>query len=411
MTARNKAGSQSPLRKQKALEALRAAALDQGSVTNSRSRTTSPHGLYRYPARFSPQFAAAAIQLVTDPGDLVLDPFVGSGTTLYEAMRHNRRCIGVDISPISTFLVKAMLVQRNHEGLDNYCAWFGKRISVISSTANSLELSEDFPIQNLDYRHNWRIVKLIDALIVSADSHSDKFSIVTRQILLRSAQWAFDNRRSTPSFREFVDFALKTCEDVLITVRAFDESINEEWGLDRTKNSHRVFIGSADKVLDRFNKRKSEKCDAIVTSPPYPGVHMLYGRWQVGGRRESELPLWIAGAESYLREGDYTMHARRESDNSSYFDLLSKSMEACRGAIREGGWMVQMVGFSDPSKQLNLYLRCMAAVGFKEVTSQRLATRRDQRLWRSVPSRKWYANSPGNPLPTKQEVVLLFKAK
>ena len=44
------------------------------------------HNFYRYPARFSPKLVRAAIEAFTEPGDLVLDPFVGGGTTLVEAM-------------------------------------------------------------------------------------------------------------------------------------------------------------------------------------------------------------------------------------------------------------------------------------------------------------------------------------
>ena len=36
---------------------------------------------------------------VTGPGDLVLDPFLGSGTTLLASERTRRRCIGVEIEP------------------------------------------------------------------------------------------------------------------------------------------------------------------------------------------------------------------------------------------------------------------------------------------------------------------------
>ncbi len=36
---------------------------------------------------------------VTGPSDLVLDPFLGSGTTLLAAERTRRRCIGVEIEP------------------------------------------------------------------------------------------------------------------------------------------------------------------------------------------------------------------------------------------------------------------------------------------------------------------------
>ena len=37
------------------------------------------HSFYRYPARFSPEFARKAIEAFTQPGDTVLDPFMGGG--------------------------------------------------------------------------------------------------------------------------------------------------------------------------------------------------------------------------------------------------------------------------------------------------------------------------------------------
>src|SRR5205823_778014 len=38
------------------------------------------------------------IALTTEPGDLVLDPFLGSGSTALAAVELGRRCIGFDIS-------------------------------------------------------------------------------------------------------------------------------------------------------------------------------------------------------------------------------------------------------------------------------------------------------------------------
>jgi DNA modification methylase len=35
------------------------------------------HNFYRYPARFSPRFVKVAIESLSNPGDLVVDPFMG----------------------------------------------------------------------------------------------------------------------------------------------------------------------------------------------------------------------------------------------------------------------------------------------------------------------------------------------
>ena len=52
-------------------EHIRSAAQDRTSVSGA------THKFYRYPARFSPQFARAAIENFTNEGDLVLGPICG----------------------------------------------------------------------------------------------------------------------------------------------------------------------------------------------------------------------------------------------------------------------------------------------------------------------------------------------
>jgi len=51
-----------------------------------------------YRGNWAPQIPRALITMFTKPGDLVLDPMVGSGTTLIEAKLLGRNSIGVDIS-------------------------------------------------------------------------------------------------------------------------------------------------------------------------------------------------------------------------------------------------------------------------------------------------------------------------
>lgn len=52
-----------------------------------------------HPAMFPAELPKRAIMMHTDPGDLVLDPFMGSGTTLIAAEQLQRRCVGMEREP------------------------------------------------------------------------------------------------------------------------------------------------------------------------------------------------------------------------------------------------------------------------------------------------------------------------
>jgi modification methylase len=52
-----------------------------------------------HPAPFPLLLPARLIALYTVPGDLVLDPFVGTGTTCVAAKTLDRRWLGIDINP------------------------------------------------------------------------------------------------------------------------------------------------------------------------------------------------------------------------------------------------------------------------------------------------------------------------
>lgn len=65
------------------------------------------HWIYPYRGKFHPQMIRALLNTanVTE-GSVVLDPYVGSGTTALEASLLGIRCIGVDLSPLCTLMTR-----------------------------------------------------------------------------------------------------------------------------------------------------------------------------------------------------------------------------------------------------------------------------------------------------------------
>lgn len=64
------------------------------------------HYLFKYPAKFHPPVVRYLIEQYTKRGDVILDPFCGSGTLLVEAAVSGRSAIGTDIDPLAVFIAR-----------------------------------------------------------------------------------------------------------------------------------------------------------------------------------------------------------------------------------------------------------------------------------------------------------------
>lgn len=66
-----------------------------------------------YHGNFVPQIPRELISRYTKKGEIVLDAFLGSGTSLYETQSLGRKCIGMDINPNILEYVKSQMVGEN----------------------------------------------------------------------------------------------------------------------------------------------------------------------------------------------------------------------------------------------------------------------------------------------------------
>ena len=63
-----------------------------------------------YVVQTAPKVIQRCILMTTDPGDLVLDPTCGSGTTAYVAEQWGRRWITIDTSRVALALARARIM-------------------------------------------------------------------------------------------------------------------------------------------------------------------------------------------------------------------------------------------------------------------------------------------------------------
>ncbi|MFY1652818.1 TRM11 family SAM-dependent methyltransferase [Solwaraspora sp. WMMB762] len=102
----------------------KAAVSPQGLSVWATAQSTGPvqrRGRYvpqsvTHPARMLPAIAAHAVRSYTRPGDLVLDPMCGIGTTLVEAVRLGRDAIGVEYESRWSDIADANVVHAHRHG-------------------------------------------------------------------------------------------------------------------------------------------------------------------------------------------------------------------------------------------------------------------------------------------------------
>jgi len=90
-------------------------------IISQRDKTGKHKNVYH--GNFIPQIPNQLIQRYTKKNDIVLEPFMGSGTTLFECEKLNRKYIGFDINPKMLDYVNNSMIDSSFENnfYINYC--------------------------------------------------------------------------------------------------------------------------------------------------------------------------------------------------------------------------------------------------------------------------------------------------
>lgn len=368
------------------------------------------HDFYRYPARFSPIFAREAILAFSGLGDTIVDPFMGSGTTLVEARLHGRNAVGTDISSLAVFIAQVktrIMPDVDLQELEYWALSMEESLSLRNAPVRAADWIELGYQRNINTRTTWPIRKTIELALTSVPHlRSKRQQEFARCVLLKTAQWALDCRTETPTAKELRQQLRRFAVEMIDGAWAYSAAVRETAKSSNVACLHRSAIGlDSDKVWRRIRPPK-----LILTSPPYPGVHVLYHRWQVHGRRETPAPFWIAGTMDGCGASFYTFGDRKQHNLSTYYASARQAFQSLARISNPETVVVQMVAFSHPPSQLPHYLAMMNQAGFEEFKFGKQSESADGRLWRVVPNRKWYATRKGN-IGASNEVVLFHRLR
>ncbi|NTF06373.1 DNA methyltransferase [Agrobacterium rubi] len=247
----------------------RLAELDWDFPTQSSESVFS--ALHWHPCRFPSQIPAISIARLTAANDVVLDPFMGSATTVVEAQRLGRKAIGVDINPVSALMAEAKTLESSGKDVERYFRsmqmalrldWASLPEASPPDTVQASKWYSDLTLKGL--RKIWGIL-LGDHTELSVIGRA-AFSSILLPACRETRHWGYVCDNSQPKSDRDVDVAA-----------LFEASLNKFASAYRQRDlecaqpivAASVINGNSEQVLAGLPDN-SVQC--VVTSPPYFGV-------------------------------------------------------------------------------------------------------------------------------------------
>lgn len=340
------------------------------------STRTMTHGLHPYPARMVPQLTRELVRRYSRNGDIVYDPFVGSGTTLVESSILGRHSIGLDTNPFALLLsrvkttpIHPSLLLTEWQMLQK--AIFGRSASTRARQARTLESK----FLDISYWYKPYVVRdlsflrtiIDDYYPVGTDSIGDFFRLAFARVVREASnQRPFEFKRWRRLPDQIDRFRPSPIQGFAQEV---ERSIPLMSGFYRSRKPW---------VTVRLYRQDARKykllspADLIVTSPPYGDSSTTIPYGQFSSFAMEWLGLHDVRPTSLDRE---PMGPQAHSDSPSIdaSPTLKKTMRKMR--LGDGVRSKQMIHFFDGMlaalKNMNASLaaqgRCCVVVGNRRV--------------------------------------------
>lgn len=285
-------------------------------------------GFGPYYAMFPVNFARQMIEQYSNPGDTVIDPFCGRGTTNYVSQILGRNSFGCDLNPVGWLyaVTKTQPAQRLEQVL--------RRIDELAE----LRLQNDFCPEN-DFQ-DWAWCRNVLAFINSARRNLNwRYSKVDRTVAaiilvyLHAKVGGGLSNQMRQSKSMSPDYAVRWWRERNMRPPEVEPCSflkgRAKWryakGFNRTPAEARVYFGDARQGLKRY---RGKPASLVLTSPPYLGVtNYQYDNW---------IRLWALGGPSLP---DWSQR-QRYGNRDRYSELINEVFDAVASRSNEDATMV-----------------------------------------------------------------------
>lgn len=325
------------------------------------------HAIHSYPAMMMPRIARNVIQEYATSESIVLDPYMGSGTTLLEGMVENvGKVIGFDLNPLAVLISTAKTTKFNLEKIKKEIDNLDYHLSVLSNYEHpSFTILESwFKQENIDELAR---LKAVINNIEDSDVRlffSVVFSETVRHVsFTRNGEFKLykipESKRDSHNPDAIAIFSQKL-QSVYTTVKDFYENTTF------LNSQTDVSIMNA-AITDSDVKHNS--IDLVVTSPPYgdSNTTVAYGQFSrlanewldfpepisldrrlMGGVKAKEIVKFdiaeLDDAISMINEKEKLEKNKRVPSVVSFYKDYEESIEKVAEVIKHGGVVAYLVG-------------------------------------------------------------------
>ena len=310
-----------------------------------RDKNYLTHNFHPYPAKFVPQIPRALIEVLSNVGDTILDPFCGSGTSLVECKILNRNAIGIDVNPIAVLSSKVKTTLLSFEQL-KLTVQISKTIaSWIPHFTGQVPLEPlieipQYEIPSFLNKEHWFKVMVQEELAAIRYQIDKILDIDVRNLLLlalSSIITRVSNQDSETRYA-FKEKKIGSGDTISLFCKRVEDMIKRMSYFKDKASSSRIDVRNQDSR--DMNFIQSSSIQAVITSPPYLNTYdyYLYHRLRM---------YWLGFNPKIpqdLEIGSRNKHSDNDMSDSEYYDSISNVLEECYRVLKPQGYLSVVIG-------------------------------------------------------------------